>query len=121
MNDSALTGQIGEQLAADYLSGLGFTVLERGWRSGHLEVDIIARKGDKIHIVEVKCRRNTSSGIEEFAPEFAMNKTKCDRLLAAAGDYLRLNDFEGELSLDLIAVNITPSGSEIRFYEGVQW
>ena len=34
-------GTWGESLAADYLSRQGYTILERDWKSGHRDIDII--------------------------------------------------------------------------------
>ena len=121
MGGSAETGRLGEEAAVRHLLANGFEILERGWRSGRLEVDIIARRGDTVHVVEVKCRRNRAEGHDEFAPEFAMNATKLERLMRAVGDYMRASGFEGEVSLDLIAVNITPTGYDVRYYPGVHW
>ena len=119
MSDNAEIGRLGEDIAVQHLLDNGFEILERGWRSGHLEVDIIARKGNILHIVEVKCRRNNAQGCDEFAPEFAMNATKRSRLMVAIENYMRENDFDGEMSLDLFAVNLTTKGRNIRYYIGV--
>ena len=35
-------GQIGEDVACEVLQQMGHTILERNWRSGHLEIDIIS-------------------------------------------------------------------------------
>ena len=50
-------GQVGEELACRYLTEIGHTVIERNWRSGHLEIDVISISPDGIHFVEVKTRR----------------------------------------------------------------
>lgn len=49
-------GLLGEQLACEFLRKEGHTILERNWRSGHLEIDIISYNADGIHFVEVKTR-----------------------------------------------------------------
>ena len=121
MCGSAETGRRGEQIAADWLRDNGFEIVERGWRSGHLEVDIIARRNGTLHFVEVKCRRNRASAGEDFAPEFAMNAVKKQRLMAALDNYVCENEFAGEISLDLIAVNLSGAESSVRFYQGIQW
>ena len=36
-------GKAGEDIAAGFLIKAGHTILERNWRSGHLEIDLIAR------------------------------------------------------------------------------
>ena len=49
-------GKNGEDLAVEYLVNKGYKILERNWRSGHKEIDIIAMDGDTLVVVEVKCR-----------------------------------------------------------------
>ena len=56
-------GKWGEQVAVDYLQRKGYEILERDWKSGHRDLDIIALDGDTIVFVEVKTRRSGS-----FAP-----------------------------------------------------
>ena len=41
-------GKRGEDLAADYLAGIGLVVLSRNWRCRDGEVDLIATDGDKL-------------------------------------------------------------------------
>lgn len=43
------TGNKGEDLAAIYLSGKGYEIIERNWRFGYAEVDIIAAMDDRLH------------------------------------------------------------------------
>ena len=50
-------GRKGEDLVCAFLQGKGHTILERNWRSGHLEIDIISFNEEGIHFVEVKTRR----------------------------------------------------------------
>ena len=38
-------GKWGEDIAANYLERLGYTIIERDWKSGHRDLDIIAREG----------------------------------------------------------------------------
>ena len=53
------TGADGEQLACRYLEGKGYRILERNWRSGQNELDIIATNKQFLVIVEVKTRRSS--------------------------------------------------------------
>ena len=66
------TGAGGEQLACRYLEGRGFRILERNWRSGPNELDIICTDGKFLVVVEVKTRRSAHWG----EPELAVNKAK---------------------------------------------
>jgi putative endonuclease len=55
-------GNEGENLAADYLAAIGYEILERNFRFGHAEIDIVARDGDYTVFVEVKYRNNAKFG-----------------------------------------------------------
>jgi putative endonuclease len=47
-------GKAGEDIAARFLAQRGFTLLERNWRGGAGEIDIVARDGESTVFVEVK-------------------------------------------------------------------
>lgn len=55
-------GRKGEALAAAHLEERGWRILERGFRSGHKEVDLIIARGDIVAFVEVKTRRSAEFG-----------------------------------------------------------
>lgn len=56
-------GAHGEDLAAEYLAGLGYRVLERNWRSGRSgELDLVLLDGADVVAVEVKTRSGTDYG-----------------------------------------------------------
>ena len=54
------TGARAESIVADYLLNLGFTILDRNVRVGHLEIDLLARLDDLIAVVEVRHRGSGS-------------------------------------------------------------
>ena len=41
-NSRGELGRLGEDIACRYLENLGHTILDRNWRWGHLEIDIIS-------------------------------------------------------------------------------
>lgn len=53
-------GAYGERVAARYLTGLGFTVLDRNWRCRAGEIDLVLRDVDTLVICEVKTRRGAT-------------------------------------------------------------
>lgn len=55
-------GRIAEQLAASSLERHGWTILDRNFRCGRKEIDLIARRGDTVAFVEVKARTSRSFG-----------------------------------------------------------
>ena len=51
-----------EALAADYLQGIGYRIVERNFRCRSGEIDLIARDGEVLVFVEVKYRGSRRSG-----------------------------------------------------------
>ena len=103
----------GEDIAVDYLRRKGYVILDRNWRSGHKEIDIIARHGDVVVFVEVKMRANDFYG----RPEDAVTRQKMHRLVLAADAYLRYNAIDLEVRFDVITITGTSEKPYIRHYE----
>ena len=61
MAEHNLLGDKGEMLAGRFLLDKGYAVLHYNWRSGHKEIDIIARQRDVLVFVEVKNLLNYNS------------------------------------------------------------
>lgn len=101
----------GEEVAAEYLRENGFTLLHRNWRQGRYELDIVARKGDVLHFVEVKCRRKGSL----TSPEGAATAAKFRSLSHAAAAYIEAYDIDLEPQFDLVAVEYDGDVAEIRY------
>ena len=101
------TGAAGEDAAAALLSRMGWTILARNWRSGHLELDIVAKEGDVLVFVEVKTR--AKDGMQ--APYEALNAVKKERLLRGARAWLAEHDAWGEpCRFDLVCVTTSAEG-----------
>lgn len=78
-------GKLGEDIACDLLRSMGHVILERNWRSGHLEVDIISFDPEGIHFVEVKTRRSNI----QAPPQENVDRSKQGRIIRAARGFLR--------------------------------
>lgn len=52
------TGNWGENVAVEFLVKKGYDILERNWRLGKMEIDIIAKDQQRVIFVEVKTRSN---------------------------------------------------------------
>ena len=48
---TAETGRAGEQAVAEYLRREGYAILAQNWRHGRDELDVVARRGEILHIV----------------------------------------------------------------------
>ena len=55
-------GRASERLAANYLEDRGYRILERNYRVGHKEVDLIASRAGTIAFIEVKARSSLAYG-----------------------------------------------------------
>lgn len=55
-------GDRAEEAAVSYLEELGFTVIERNWKTKWCEIDIVAQKQEVIYFVEVKYRKTDHQG-----------------------------------------------------------
>ncbi len=93
-------GEIAEGLAQQHLLKLGYQILHTNWYFGHFEIDIIARDGDELVIVEVKSR----NGIRYEHPSEAVTNGKIKRLVEAADAYIQEFDWELETRFDVITI-----------------
>ncbi|MET0975287.1 MAG: YraN family protein [Leifsonia sp.] len=75
-------GRRGEELAADYLTSIGYRVIDRNWRCRDGEIDVIAEEGRETVFVEVKTRSSTAYGHPFEA--ITLGKMRRMRRLAAA-------------------------------------
>ncbi len=94
------TGKKGEEIAVSFLKQHGYSILEKNWRSGSAEIDIIAKKDDFIIVIEVKTRRTDYFG----EPEEFVTKAKQKQLVKAADSYVLKNKLENEVRFDIISV-----------------
>lgn len=114
MDSRQQTGKFGEDMAADYLEGKGFTILARNWRSGHYELDIVAVDDDGIHFVEVRTRINP-----EILPQETVNSAKQRKVVEAAKRFLReeayrrFSDFEA--FFDVVGVTLSNDGTDLEY------
>ena len=98
--DKKLTGQLGEDLAVDFMEGRGYSILHRNWRYKYAEVDIIASRKGTLHFVEVKTRTGYGFG----APEIKVDKKKLTLLKTAAEGYLHHHPQWKWIQFDVLAI-----------------
>ena len=92
-------GRTFEKLAADYFIAKGFEILERNWRAGHKEIDLIVRREKLIIFVEVK-----SSYSRKFGhPAERVDRKKISNLTQAARQYLIVKEVTNtDLRFDVV-------------------
>jgi putative endonuclease len=106
-------GLQGEEVAARWLEKQGYRILERNWRNGHLELDLVASLGHTLIIAEVKTRRERTNE-PESRPEEAVSAVKQRHLARAAQAYLALMPGNWQLRFDIIAIRV--HGKRCRLY-----
>ena len=106
-------GKKGEEIAAGFLKGKGYQILERNWRTGRDEIDIIATDKNTLVIVEVKTRSTDYFG----EPEEAVTDRKQEFLIRAAEEYVNQNELDLEIRFDIVSIIIQPGKQTIRHIE----
>ncbi len=101
------TGRKGEDAAAGEAKARGWKILDRNWRAGRLELDIVCEDGEEIVFLEVKTR--AEQGL--LSPAEALSPEKCRRLTRAAQAWLDAHDaWERPCRFDLACVTAGSDG-----------
>ena len=107
-------GNRGEELAVSFLVEKGFEIIERNYRYGKGELDIIAREKDFLVFVEVKSRESLEYGF----PEEAMTKRKIAQIRKIAEAYLTEKNITDEnIRFDVVAILFLNNEVTINHYE----
>lgn len=77
-------GNIGEQIAVEYLKKNNYKILKRNFYCKQGEIDIIAKKSQEIIFIEVKTRSSISFG----QPSESVNSIKLKHMYKAAQYFL---------------------------------
>ncbi len=100
-------GQRGEAVAAAHLRRSGMQVVARNWRCRQGELDVVARSGDELVVVEVKARSSLAQG----HPAEAVTPAKAARLRRLSSAFLAAHpELAGVASVrvDVVAVVFRP-------------
>jgi putative endonuclease len=100
-------GKKGEDIAADYLTGKGYKILHRNYRTPLGEADMIISDNDILAFVEVKARTGNAFG----EPFEAVDLRKQKKIKKIALYYLKLNKFEKQVRFDVVSI-VSKNGKE---------
>jgi len=103
-------GDIGENIACDFLMNRGFQLLDRNYLRKWGELDIVVKKGSTVHFVEVK----SVTWETNIRPEENMHPGKIKRLHRAIQTYLLEKKIDSDWQLDLVTVKIDESTRKAR-------
>lgn len=117
-NDKVPVGKQGEEIAQKFLSENGYAIIEKNYRFGHGEIDIIAEKDDMLIFVEVKTKKFGDFG----DPITWVPRRKQRQIGSIARGYL----FEKEITdkdcrFDVITVNWEKGDWQIDHIENAFW
>jgi putative endonuclease len=106
-------GELGEEMAADYLRRNGYEILERNWKFAKAEIDIIAQRDNIVAAIEVKTRSGNHFGL----PQDFVDKKKIGLLILAINQYVEMHDVTHEVRFDIIAIQRTESDFIVEHIE----
>ena len=114
-----LLGKRGEDVACSFLERMGHRILERNYRTGHLEIDIISTDGNGVHFVEVKSRVAPVAA----EPEESVTRLKQKKITQAALRYLHSSGRgwgwdASEVFFDVLAVTFDKGEERVEWFPG---
>jgi putative endonuclease len=109
-------GEMGEDIASNWLANRGFSIVVRNYRKKFGEIDIVARETTGLlHFVEVKAvsyetRHKLEYAVshETWRPEENVHAFKQDRLKRAIQTWLAENKYQSVWQIDVMTVRIVP-------------
>ncbi len=125
-------GRIGENIAAKWLAGKGFLIIEQNYLKKWGEIDIVAREttnnGYKTHFIEVKTvsyetkeRLAYAVSHETWRPEENVHRNKIDRFKRVIQTWLEEHDYKSDWQIDIITVRVVPREriARVKFMENI--
>ncbi|MGB2552186.1 YraN family protein [Campylobacter sp. MOP51] len=93
-----LLGKSAESDACDFLQKEGCQILDRNFSCKFGEIDIIAKKDEILHFVEVKATQG------EYEAAYRLTGSKMQKILKAVDYYLLKNGLNSDFQVDLITI-----------------
>ncbi|GAA4733578.1 YraN family protein [Isoptericola chiayiensis] len=101
-------GRHGEEVAARHLTEQGYELLDRNWRGRAGELDLVARDGGTLVVVEVKTRRGTAFG----HPAEAVTPAKLARIRRLTAQWLHEHPVGArQIRVDVVAIVLPRRGA----------
>ena len=94
-------GNLGEELAVEFLRKEGYRILETNWTFQKAEIDILAQKENILAVVEVKTRSSLDFGL----PQDFVKPKKIQLLVKAVDAFVSERDLDIQVRFDIIAVH----------------
>ena len=108
-------GELGERIAERWLRERGWRVMQRRFRSGHRDIDLVVEREGMVAFVEVKARKGDLFG----DPVAAVNWRKQKELGRSARIWVSRHGRAGEsYRFDVVGVLVTGTSVRVRHVEG---
>jgi putative endonuclease len=112
-------GNMGEDIACQFLAAKGFVIIERNHLKSWGEIDIIAEKAGIVRFIEVKSvtRENLPDVTREndgYRPEEQVHPAKLRKIARTAEMYMNGKRDNREYQIDVIGVFIDPKRRKAR-------
>ncbi len=112
-SEHTILGRKGENEALDFLKRAGYQIMATNWRYKSKEIDIIARTGQQLVIIEVKTRSN-----DYFQkPEEAVTFRKQKFLVDASEAFIEEHNMDMDVRFDIIAIIMNENMKKIYHIE----
>jgi len=124
-------GDTGEGVACKYLEGRGYSIVERNYLKPWGEIDIVAKKANKLYFIEVKsvsheANRGDTQGVTRestYRPEENVHPAKIKRLYRAIQTYLldhKVPEFvEWQLDIACVYLDFSTRKARVEMIENV--
>ena len=128
MKNTKQIGDLGEQIAVNYLKSKGFSILETNYWRKWGEIDVIAKKEGIAHFVEVKTLSYETKAKLEYAvthetwrPEEQVHHFKLHQIAKTLETWISDNNYEGEWQIDVVAVRMAPQETyaTVKFIDNI--
>ncbi len=115
-NQKIELGKFGEEIAAKHLLNKGYKILAKNYYTRQGELDLVCKKSEVIHFVEVKTRISNAFGW----PEEAVTEEKIEKISCCAQKYLEQINSKAEWQIDIIGIIIERNKAvKIELFENV--
>ena len=91
-------GKRGEEVALRFLESKGLKLLDKNWRSGYREIDLVMEGDDGVHIIEVRSLMESGN-----IPYESIDRRKQRMVISAAARYVYERRVQAEIRFDVVS------------------
>ena len=124
--EKRIIGDLGEGVVCRYLKTKGYTILDQNYLKKWGEIDIIARKGNKLHFIEVKSKQKEYKDWDlesSYRPEENVHEKKLKRLWRTLESYLLeknvSEDTEWQIDVYTVYLDVPLRKAKVEYIENI--